>query len=152
MKLELKERDALIFAIGIALFIAFLTIIVLNGGIKSLNSQIKTKQAEYDKALALYNKIKKEKSGKKVFNGDILIFVQKLEAINGIKNKIVSVNTISANNGVDIRMAGLNLTQLMSIFNTISQYKNIQIYRFTLKRNFSDKNLINLDIVLRKAV
>ncbi len=151
MKLQIKENDALIFAIGITLLIFFFTLLFVDSGIKSLNSQIASKKSEYIKVLALYNKIKINSSNKNRFNNDILIFVQKLESLGNIKNKIVSVNTIGSNNVVQIRMVALNLPQLIGVFKMIERYVNIKISQFVIKRNFSSTQFVDLDIILRKS-
>ncbi len=151
MKLQIKENDALIFAIVITLLIFFFTLIFVDSGIKSLNSQIASKKSEYIKVLALYNKIKINSSNKNRFNNDILIFVQKLESLGNIKNKIVSVNTIGSNNVVQIRMVALNLPQLIGVFKMIERYVNIKISQFVIKRNFSSTQFVDLDIILRKS-
>jgi len=152
MRIEAKEKDALIFAVGITIFAIFLILVVLNAGIKSLNSKISIKKAEYEKAMVLYDKIKHNNSSKHIFNYNILLFVQRLETLNGIKTKIVSVNSAGINNGARIRIAGLNLPQLIKIFQTVDNYDNIEIVKFTLKRNFSNSHLVDLNIVLRKKL
>ncbi len=152
MKFEIKEKEVLIFTLGLSIFLIFLTLIILNGNIKSINSKINTKKAEYQKALVLYEKIKNNHSNKRVFRGNILLFVQKLEAIKGVKTKIVSVNSLASENGVQIKMVGLDLPQIIRIFKTVESYGNIGIDKFILKRNFSSSNLADLNIILRKKI
>ncbi len=152
MRIEAKEKDALIFAVGITVFVVFIMLVVLNSSIKSINSKISYKKAEYEKALALYGKIKHNNSSKHKFNSNILLFVQRLETLNGIKTKIVSVNSSGVDNGARIRIVGLNLPQLIGIFKTVENYGNIEIVKFTLKRDFSNSNLVDLSMVLRKKL
>ncbi len=152
MRIEAKEKDALIFAVGITVFAIFLILVVLNSSIKSINSKISAKKAEYKKVAALYYKIKHNSSSKHRFNSNILLFVQRLETLNGIKTKIVSVNSTGVDNGARIKIVGLNLPQLVGIFKTVESYGNIEIVKFIVKRNFSNSNLIDLSMVLRKKL
>ncbi len=148
--LEIKERDALIFAVGLTVFIGILTVVLLSQSINSLHSSIVATETEYNKAFKLYKTLKSKSGTLKRYDGDLLLFVQKLQKINGIKDKIVSVSAAGLNNGVRISLAGLNLMQLLEVFKEIENYSNIEISEFTIKKDFTNNRLVDVDMVLRK--
>ncbi len=151
MRLNIKENDIIIGSLALALLIFFIFNAIINSSIDSTKSEIKAKADEYQKVVKLYKKIKSNKTNKKRFNKDIIMFVQVLQKIDNIKDRIVSVNMLDSEN-LKITISSINLKQLVSIFKTIEGYENIKIVRFTLKRNFSNPKLANLNIVIRKSL
>ena len=151
MRLNIKENDIIIGSLALALLIFFIFNAIINSSIDSTKSEIKAKADEYQKVVKLYKKIKSNKTNKKRFDKDIIMFVQVLQKIDNIKDRIVSVNMLDSEN-LKITISSINLKQLVSIFKTIEGYENIKIVRFTLKRNFSNPKLANLNIVIRKSL
>ena len=152
MNLNIKEKDFLIFLIGIGFFLCIATILIVNSKISSLQSLTKARLADYKKANVLYDKIRSQSRGLTVFKGNILVLVQKLEAIPILRGKIVSANSLNSTGGegVELRAAGLNMNQLIILLNKINEYNNLSISRFVLKKNFSSHRLVDINITIRK--
>ncbi len=150
-KLEIKERDALILAIGISILIGVISLIVTQRSIESLKSSISAVETEYSKALSLYRTLKSKTGSKEMFTGDILMFVQRLQNDAELKQKIVSASAAGLDNGVKISLAGLNLSQLLKLFEKIEKYKNIRVTEFTIKRDYASAQLVDVTMTLRKV-
>jgi len=151
MRLNIKENDIIIGSLVLALLIFFIFNALVNSSIDSTKSEIKAKVNKHQKVVNLYKKIKSNKTDKKKFNKEIMMFVQIIQKVDNLKNKIVSVNMLDSEN-LKITISSINLKQLVDIFKTTESYNNIKIVRFTLKRNFSNSNLANLNIVIRKSL
>ncbi len=149
-RLEIRERDLLIFALGLAVFIALISTLITDNRINSLHARMNSLQNEYAKALSLYQKIKNTSQTGKRFDGSLLMFVQKLQPIAGLKKKIVSVSSLPEENGVRIVMSGLNLSQLVDVLQVIDSYSNIRVLQFTLKKNFANPDLADITVVIGK--
>ena len=152
MNLNIKEKDFLIFLIGIGFFLCIATILIVNSKISSLQSLTKARLADYKKANVLYDKIRLQSRGLTVFKGNILVLVQKLESIPILRGKFVSANSLNSTGGegVELRAAGLNMNQLIILLNKINEYNNLSISRFVLKKNFSSHRLVDINITIRK--
>ncbi len=152
MNLNIKEKDFLIFLIGIGFFLCAAIIMTVNSKISSLQSLTKARLADYKKANVLYDKIRSQSRGLTVFKGNILVLVQKLESIPILRGKFVSANSLNSTGGegVELRAAGLNMNQLIILLNKINEYNNLSISRFVLKKNFSSHRLVDINITIRK--
>jgi len=148
---RVKEGEALLFAIAVALFICVLVFTVLNNKIKQTRSRIDDLNGEYRKALALYEKIKRQGGERAVFHGNILLLVQGLQKDPGIKDKIISVSTTADGDAIVIKLRHLNLSELLKVLKSIEHYKNIKFKRLVLRKSFTSNKLLDLDLTVAKT-
>ena len=148
---RLKESEALLLAVVVALFICVLVFTVLNNKIKQTKSRIDDLNGQYRKALALYEKIKRNVGKKTVFRGNILLIVQGLQKDPSIKNKIISVSTTADGDAIILKLRHLNLSELLKVLKSIEYYKNVKVKHLVLRKSFTSNRLLDLDLTVAKT-
>lgn len=148
---RLKESEALLLAVVVALFICVLVFTVLNNKIKQTKSRIDDLNGQYRKALALYEKIKRNGGKKTVFRGNILLIVQGLQKDPSIKNKIISVSTTADGDAIILKLRHLNLSELLKVLKSIEYYKNVKVKHLVLRKSFTSNRLLDLDLTVAKT-
>ncbi len=148
---NLKENEALLLTIGLAVFFVVVASLVFGSLTKQAKSRIKALDSQYQKAYVLYKKIKSYDNNKKYFNSNILLLVQKLQKNADIKNKIISVSSTEAGNAIEIKLRHLNLKELVFVLKNIEEYNNIKLKQYVLRKNFSSNKFLDLDMVVVKT-
>ncbi len=148
---RLKESEALLLAVVVALFICVLVFTVLNNKIKQTKSRIDDLNGQYRKALALYEKIKRNGGKKTVFRGNILLIVQGLQKDPSIKNKVISVSTTADGDAIILKLRHLNLSELLKVLKSIEYYKNVKVKHLVLRKSFTSNRLLDLDLTVAKT-
>ncbi len=149
--LRVKESEALLFTVVIALFVSALVFTVLNSRIRQTKSRIDTLRKQYRKALTLYEKIKKQENKRAVFRGNILLLVQNLQKNANIKRKIVAVSTTADGNAIVLKLRHLNLSELLTVLKGVEQYKNVKVKHLVLRKSFTSNKLLDLDLTVAKT-
>ncbi len=147
---RLNEQKIFIVSLIFVVIVSFLSTIFVDLKKTSIEHRIELINNKYQKALLLYKKIKENNSSKQIFKRDILLFVQELEKIPNLKEKIISVNSSESGSSIVIKMAELNLKQLCDVLYKLNLYKNIQVTSYIIKKDFSFKKLLDLTISIRK--
>ena len=149
--LRVKESEALLFTVVIALFVSALVFTVLNSRIRQTKSRIDTLRKQYRKALTLYEKIKKQENKRAVFRGNILLLVQNLQKNANIKRKIIAVSTTADGNAIVLKLRHLNLSELLTVLKGVEQYKNVKVKHLVLRKSFTSNKLLDLDLTVAKT-
>ncbi len=152
------SRNNTIYLISIVAILAILLTIYnfiywekkINYKRQSIYNQIQ----KLKKSKQLYLKIKLAKTNSNLFKDNLLIFVQKLGEKAKIREKILSTTPLSQeeSDAIKVKIKALNLNELLNIFAIIDQYDNIEVKQFTITKNFSSPQLLDLDLVLKKKI
>ncbi len=142
--------NAIIVCLGLVGIIG--TIMFFSHKIAVINTDTQNKLEKYQKVVHLYQQIKQCEASKAYFKDSLLLLPRPLKA-KGLQKKILSIRPDSEEDieAVKVKFKGLNLAELLDIFKLISQYDNLEIRQFLLKKNFTEPDLLDLDIDIRKT-